>query len=64
MNYRSSSPLDQLVGACAGLLVAASMLYLAAKLIEAVWVVLLVIVPPVVCGVGWFWWRRRQQEHW
>jgi len=61
---RPPSGLDQLVGACASLLVAASMLYLAAKLIEAVWVVLLVIAPPAAFGVGWYLRRRWRQEHW
>ena len=64
MKYRPYTFLDQLVGACASLLVAASMLYLAAKLIEAVWVVLLVSGPPAALGVGWYLRRRWRQEHW
>ena len=43
MDYRPSSWLDQLVGACFGLLAAAVALYIAVRLIELVWVVLLLI---------------------
>jgi thiol:disulfide interchange protein len=62
MDFRPSSWLDQLVGACFGLLAAAVALHVAARLIEQVWVVLLVIggVVAVVVGlVAVLRWRRR-----
>ena len=62
MDYRPSSWLDQLVGACFGLLAAAVALYLAARLIEMVWAVLLLIgiIAAVVAGVvAVLRWRRQ-----
>jgi len=61
---RPPSGLDQLVGACASLLVAASMLYLAARVLEAIWPFVLVFVL-VAGGAGFAWWRlRRQRSGW
>jgi len=62
MDYRPSPWLDQLVGACFGLLAAAVALYLAARLIELVWVWLLligIIVAAVVGLVAVMRWRRQ-----
>lgn len=62
MDYRPSSWLDQLVGACFGLLAAAVALYLAVRLIEMVWVALLligVIVATVAGVVAVLRWRRQ-----
>lgn len=62
MRYQPSSWLDQLVGACFGLLAAAVALHLAARLIEQVWVVLLVIgivVAAIVGSVAVLHWRRQ-----
>lgn len=44
MSMRPQSRLDQLVGACVSLLVAAVAVYVAVKLILAVWVVLVAII--------------------
>jgi hypothetical protein len=52
MNYRPSSWLDQLVGACFSLLAAAVAVYTAVRLIELVWPVLLLIVLGVAVIVG------------
>ncbi len=49
MNHRPSSWLDHLVGLCLSLLVAATAVYVAVRLIQAVWTALLVIL-----GVGLF----------
>lgn len=62
MDYRRSSWLDQLVGACFGLLAAAVALYLAVRLIEMVWVWLLLIgigVAAIVGLVAALRWRRQ-----
>lgn len=62
MDFRPSSWLDQLVGACFGLLAAAVALHVAARLIEQVWPVLLLIgvVVVVVSGlVTVMRWRRQ-----
>jgi hypothetical protein len=56
------SPLDGLVSACFSLLAAAVALYLAARLIAAVWPVLVVIaasVGAVVAVVAWLRWNRQ-----
>lgn len=52
MNYRPSSWLDQLVGACFSLLVAAVAVYVAVRLIESVWLVLLLVILGVVVVIG------------
>ena len=49
MSYRPTSWLDHLVGLCLSLLVAATAVYVAVRLIEAVWTALLMIL-----GVGLF----------
>ncbi len=49
MTYRPSSWLDQLVGLCLSLLVGATAVFVAVRLIQAVWTALLVIL-----GVGLF----------
>lgn len=62
VDYRPSSWLDQLVGACFGLLAAAVALYLAVRLIELVWVWLLltgIVVAALVGIVVALRWRRQ-----
>jgi small basic protein len=49
MNYQPTSSLNHLVGLCLSLLVAATAVYVAVRLIEAVWTALLIIL-----GVGLF----------
>jgi thiol:disulfide interchange protein len=62
VRYQPSSWLDQLVGACAGLLVAAVAIYVAVRLIEAVLVPLLLITILVAVVIGFITiirWRRQ-----
>jgi thiol:disulfide interchange protein len=62
MDYRPSSWLDQLVGACFGLLAAAVAIYVAVRLIEMVWVWLLligIIVAAVAGLLAFLRWRRQ-----
>lgn len=49
MRYQPSSWLDRLVGACFSLLVGSAAVYIAVKLVLAVWTALLIII-----GVGVF----------
>lgn len=49
MNHRPSSWFDYMVGLCLSLLVAATAVYIAVRLIEAVWTALLLIL-----GIGLF----------
>jgi thiol:disulfide interchange protein len=44
MNYRPSSWLDQLVGGCCSVLIGAAAIFLAVRLIQAVWVIALSIL--------------------
>ena len=50
--YQPESLLDRLVGGCVAVLAAAIALYLAVRLIEAIWVVLVLIVLSVLAVVG------------
>ncbi len=62
MRYQPSSWLDRFVGACFGLLAAAVALYVAARLIEMVWVVLLlicIVMAAVIGLVAVMRWRRQ-----
>jgi hypothetical protein len=62
MGYHSSSLLERLVGGCYSLLAATVALYIAARLIEMVWVVLLVIgvvVAAIVGSLAVLRWRRQ-----
>lgn len=63
MNQPSSGP-DRLVEACFSLLAAAVALYLAARLIEAVWPVLVLIAASVGAVVGVAAWLRWNRQGW
>lgn len=64
MKYGYSSWLDRLVGACCSLLVGATAIYLAVRLVESVWVELVVmlggLVFLVVLVIAWRWWRHHR----
>jgi len=64
MSYRPSSWLDQLVGACFSLLVGAAALYLAVRLIEAVWVMLVIVVLAAAGMAGVVAWLRSRRQGW
>jgi len=64
MNYRPSSWLDQLVGACFSLLVGAAALYLAVRLIEAIWVVLVIVLIVASAIAGLVMWLRSRRQGW
>ncbi len=62
MKYGYSSWLDRLVGACCSLLVAATAIYLAVRLVESIWVGLAIVAGVLtflmVSVIVWRWWRR------
>ena len=62
MNYTGGSPLDRWAAACISVLIGVVALYLAVRLIEAMWVALLVIglIGGAVGGtVAYLRWRRQ-----
>jgi len=65
VRYPGSSLLDQWVAACFSLLMGVTALFLAVRLLEAIWVALVVIgaIVAVVAGVvAWLRWDR--QDYW
>ncbi|MBV9821449.1 MAG: hypothetical protein JO144_04335 [Actinobacteria bacterium] len=64
MKLLPTSVFDQLVGACCSVLAAAVALYLAARLIELVWLPLLLIALVVGLVVGALVLLRRRRQGW